>query len=263
MGRLPGFDRLQGTVRIAQSCTACGNCLLTCPSKALLRAPKRPTVVDELCTACSLCIEVCPVGAITETVQTMTEIHPIEVESYRILAERVDLSGHPPENRPIIERMIHSTADESFADSARIGSNAVKAVRAALAKKSPVVVDVTMVAAGITRYPTACFLDQVPVAPAGSTRSAAAIDRATQSHPVGAVFVIGNAPTALFRLLELHRDGQVQPAAVIGLPVGFVGAKESKAALWASPLREIAITNVGEKGGSPAAAGAFNASSTV
>jgi precorrin-8X/cobalt-precorrin-8 methylmutase len=71
--------------------------------------------------------------------------------------------------------------------------------------------------------------------------------------------VFGNAPTALFALLELHAAGAVRPAAVVGLPVGYVGAAESKEALWAGDLRPLAITNSGARGGSPAAAGAVNA----
>jgi precorrin-8X/cobalt-precorrin-8 methylmutase len=97
------------------------------------------------------------------------------------------------------------------------------------------------------------------VAPPGDTRSAAAIRLAAERHPDGALWVVGNAPTALEEILRLHADGLLRPAAVVGLPVGFVGAAESKAALWAGDLRPIAITNVGEKGGTPAAAGAVNA----
>ena len=129
----------------------------------------------------------------------------------------------------------------------------------ALTRDAPVVVDAAMVAAGITRYPTTCYLPRVPVAPAGSTRSAAAITLAASEHPEGAVFVIGNAPTALFELIRLADQDLVRPAAIVGLPVGFVGAKESKAALWDSPLAPISITNEGERGGSPPAAGAVNA----
>jgi precorrin-8X/cobalt-precorrin-8 methylmutase len=79
------------------------------------------------------------------------------------------------------------------------------------------------------------------------------------AHPEGAVWVIGNAPTALAALLDLCAAGQVRPAAVVGLPVGYVGAAEAKAALWDSPLRSIAITNDGPRGGSGVAAAAINA----
>jgi precorrin isomerase len=104
-----------------------------------------------------------------------------------------------------------------------------------------------------------CLLDDVPAATGGDTRSSAAIRLAAADHPDGALWVIGNAPTALRTLVELHAAGRVRPAAVVGLPVGYVGAAEAKAALWASPLRPVAITNVGERGGSPVAAAAVNA----
>jgi precorrin-8X/cobalt-precorrin-8 methylmutase len=186
-------------------------------------------------------------------------VHPIEAESYRILAERVDLSAWPEGARDVVARIIHSTADLAFAESTRIGARAVDAAVAALGAGAPVVVDAAMVAAGTPRVPTTCLLDEVPVAPPGSTRSAAAFELAAERHPHGAVWVVGNAPTALFSLLDLHRDGRVEPAAVIGVPVGFVGAAESKAALWSSPLAPISITCLGERGGTPVAAGALNA----
>ncbi|MDY7104521.1 MAG: precorrin-8X methylmutase [Actinomycetota bacterium] len=187
------------------------------------------------------------------------EPHPIETESYRILDERVDLSHLGDGERAIVGRMIHATADLSFAETARIGADAVDALTAAIGRGAPVIVDAAMVAAGITRYPTSCLLAEVPVAPEGSTRSAAAFRLAAQRHPTGAVFVIGNAPTALVELIDLAEAGSVSPAAVVGLPVGFVGAAESKARLWASALAPISVTNVGERGGSPPAAGAVNA----
>ncbi len=122
------------------------------------------------------------------------------------------------------------------------------------------VCDTRMVLAGMPAVTTArCFLDRVPSAPPGDTRSAAAISVAAGEHPDGALWVIGNAPTALARLLELHAAGALRPGAVVGLPVGYVGAAEAKAALWASPLQPITITNVGYRGGSPVAAAAVNA----
>ncbi len=189
----------------------------------------------------------------------MVNVHPIEVESYRILADRIDLSDRRPLERAIVERMIHATADLSFADSVRVGDKADGALIDAIGGASPVVVDAAMVSAGITRYPTTCYLPKVPIAPPGLTRSAAAIRVAVAEYPEGAVFVFGNAPTALFELLELYRRGDVAPAAVVGLPVGFVGAAESKAALLESELAPISVTNVGERGGSAVAAGALNA----
>jgi len=186
-------------------------------------------------------------------------VHPIETESYAILHERVDLSGWPPGQREVVARMIHATADVAFATSARIGPLAVDAAVAALRCGAPVVVDAAMVGAGIPTIATTCLLAEVPVAPPGSTRAAAAIVLAARRYPTGAIWVIGNAPTALAELRRLHAAGSVEPAAVVGVPVGFVGAAEEKAALWASSLAPHAITNLGERGGSPVAAGAMNA----
>lgn len=188
-----------------------------------------------------------------------TAPHPIEVESYRIMNARVDLSNWPAGPRDVVARMVHATADESFATSARIGDEAVDAALAALRNRAPVVVDSAMVAAGTRRIVTTCLLDDVPVAPRGSTRSATAFALAAQRHPSGALWVVGNAPTALAELSRLHASGALMPAAVIGLPVGYVGAAESKAALWSGPLRAISITNVGERGGSAVAAAVLNA----
>lgn len=187
------------------------------------------------------------------------DVHPIEQESYRILTERIDLSAWPADARDVVARIIHSTADLSFADTTRIGDEAVERAVAALADGTAVIVDAAMVAAGTPRVPTTCLLDEVLVAPTESTRSAAAFELAAQRHPSGALWVVGNAPTALFTLLDLHGRGLVEPAAVIGVPVGFVGAAESKQALWDGPLAPLAITCLGERGGSPVAAGALNA----
>jgi precorrin-8X/cobalt-precorrin-8 methylmutase len=248
------------TVTVAPTCTACGACLVTCPERALVPAPRRPAVLDRLCTDCLACLEVCPVDAIVPPAHPAELVHPIEAASYRILAERVDLSAWPAGARDVVARMIHATADESFAATARIGEQAVEAAVAALIGGAPVVCDAGMVVAGIPRVTgSVCFLDEVPEAPPGDTRSAAAIRLAAARHPEGALWVVGNAPTALFALLDLHASGAVRPAAVIGLPVGYVGAAESKAALWAGGLRALSITNTGPRGGSPAAAGAVNA----
>jgi len=242
------------TVTVTTACTACGACLATCPEHALSPARRRPAVDDDRCTVCLACLEVCPVDAIVPV-----DIHPIEAESYRRMAERVDLSGWSPGARDVVARMIHATADESFATSARIGDEAVAAAVAALNACAPIVCDARMVVAGIASPGALCLLDEVPAAPAGTTRSAAALGLAAERHPDGAVWVVGNAPTALTALLELAATGRVRPAAVVGVPVGYVGAAEAKAALWGSDLRRVAITNVGERGGSPVAAAAVNA----
>jgi precorrin-8X/cobalt-precorrin-8 methylmutase len=253
------------TVTVAATCTACGACIATCPERALLPAPRRPTVSDVLCTDCLACLEVCPVDAIVPVPPGAPRspgvpVHAIEQESYRILEQRVDLSGWEPGARDVVARMVHATADESFAATARIGERAVAEAVAALAAGAPVVCDARMVVAGIPSVEGAvCLLGEVPVAAPGDTRSAAAIRLAAGRYADGALWVIGNAPTALFALLELHAAGLVRPAAVIGLPVGYVGAAEAKDALWTGGLAPVAITDAGVRGGSPVAAAAVNA----
>ncbi|HET6875387.1 MAG TPA: precorrin-8X methylmutase [Acidimicrobiales bacterium] len=190
-------------------------------------------------------------------------IHPIEARSYRIMeAELGDrLAVWPDRERAVVARMVHATADDSFATSARIGPEAVSAAIDAMRAGAAVICDARMVAAGIPAVAAAmtvsCYLDSA-VATEGLTRSAAAVDAAAADHPEGALWVFGNAPTALARLLELSRQG-VRPAAVIGLPVGYVGAAEAKDQLWASELAPVAITNQGRRGGSAVAAAAVNA----
>jgi precorrin-8X/cobalt-precorrin-8 methylmutase len=190
---------------------------------------------------------------------TSTDRHPIEVESYRIMFERLDFSMWPPGQRDVVARMVHATADETFATSTRIGRNAVSSALDALERHEPIIVDSAMVAAGAPRLATTCLLDEIDAAPEGSTRSASAIALAAQRNPVGAIWVVGNAPTALAAVLALHQRNEISPAVVIGLPVGFVGAADAKAALWTSPLASISITNIGERGGSAVAAAALNA----
>lgn len=206
----------------------------------------------------------------------MNGIHPIEEQSYAIMAGLVDLDGWPAPERAVVARMIHATADESFATSARIGTAAIAAAVTALRAGVPIICDARMVVAGIpgvaAQRDVHCYLDRPPEpatqpaseratapATAPSTRSAMAVDAAGREHPEGALWVFGNAPTALARLLALSARGAVRPAAVIGLPVGYVGAAEAKADLWASALGPLSITNEGRRGGSPVAAAAVNA----
>jgi precorrin-8X/cobalt-precorrin-8 methylmutase len=252
------------TVAVDSRCTACGSCLATCPEGALIAAPRRPLVVAARCTDCLQCVEVCPVDAIAPLPSEGSR-HPIEVESYRIMAARVDFSAWSGADREVVARMVHATADPAFAASARIGARAVARALEALATGAPVVCDSQMVVAGTPGVATTvCLLSEVgPVAadPAHprATRSAAAFALAASRYPDGALWVVGNAPTALGALLELAAAGRVRPAAVVGLPVGYVGAAEAKDALWDSPLGPVSITNTGERGGSPAAAAAVNA----
>ena len=185
-------------------------------------------------------------------------VHPIEAESYRILRARVDLSHLPPLARAVTERVVHASADLEYAETLLAAEAPLRAGRDALLAGAPLVCDTRMVAGGVTSreawVPLADPRAAEIAATAGITRSAAAMRLAVAETPAGAVWVVGNAPTALAELLERPpRD----PALVIGLPVGFVGAAEAKAALAVSGLPFLA--NRGEKGGSAVAAAAVNA----
>ena len=193
-------------------------------------------------------------------------VHPIEARSYEIMQAEVDFSRWPSSAGELVKRMVHETADESFADTALIGDGAVDALVGALRVGAWIVCDANMVVAGLAPMSASrsvrCYLNDVPggdALPGAVTRSSAAIDRAVAEHPAGAIWVFGNAPTALARLLELHSAGAVSPAAVVGLPVGYVGAAEAKRDLWASNLRTVSVTNTGRRGGSAAASAVMNA----
>lgn len=183
---------------------------------------------------------------------TRATVHPIEQESFAVLRRRVDLTHLPPLHRAVVERVVHSSADLDYVDDLVTDEAALRAGQRALLAGAPVVADVEMVAAGITTRSALCRVRQAR-AHDGLTRSAAAVRLAFQEVGPGAVWVVGCAPTALFELIELD----VAPALVVGLPVGFVGAAESKAALRDSGLP--AVSNVSEKGGSAVAAAAVNA----
>ncbi len=187
----------------------------------------------------------------------MRRAHPIEQESYRILRELVDLSDLGPLSRAVAERIIHASADLEYADTLVLEETVLRGGLEALRRGAPVVADVGMVAAGITAREALCYVSD-PRARGlsetlGTTRAAAGFRVAAEEVGPGAVWVVGNAPTALFELLEMD----VEPALVVGLPVGFVGAAESKERLIRSGLP--AVTNRGPKGGSAVAAAALNA----
>ncbi|GLY79512.1 precorrin-8X methylmutase [Actinoallomurus iriomotensis] len=184
----------------------------------------------------------------------MRTIHPIEARSLEILRSRVDLGALPPLTRAVTERVIHASADLEYATDLVTDEEHLRQGLRALREGAPIVTDVAMVAAGITARPAICSIsDPAAAGVEGLTRSAAAIRLSYAEAGPGAVWVVGNAPTALEEIIE-HG---VAPALVIGLPVGFVGAVESKAALRDSGLP--AVSNVSEKGGSAVAAAALNA----
>ncbi len=185
--------------------------------------------------------------------------HPIEEESMGILSKRVDLSTFPAAVAQVVARVIHATADLDYATSIVIDEKSVDAGIAAIASGAPVICDVEMVRAGLSVPGALCCISQLSPSPTGwPTRSALAIRLAASRHPRGAIFVIGCAPTALDELTRQITEGLTVPSLVIGMPVGFVGAAQSKEK--ARQLSEIpTITNIGEKGGSAPAAATLNA----
>ncbi|GAA4855289.1 precorrin-8X methylmutase [Saccharopolyspora cebuensis] len=185
-------------------------------------------------------------------------VHPIEIESYRIMRERADFGHFAPLSRAVVERVVHTTADPSWTGEVVTTEAAVRAGRRALLDGAALITDVRMVAVGITSREPLVALDLPGVAAEdGLTRSAAGIRAAAERHPDGAVWAIGNAPTALAELLRLAEAGAVRPALVVGVPVGFVGAVAAKAALRRSGLP--GVSTLTERGGAAIAAAAVNA----
>lgn len=192
----------------------------------------------------------------------------IEEESFRQIRALTDLQDLNRDQQQVVMRLVHSTGVPEIAAQVFFSDSACEAGREALAGGASILCDVEMVRQGITKRLTQheplCFLNDPSVAEivkrSGETRSMAALER-WQLHLAGSVVVIGNAPTALFRLLEMLERGADKPALIIGTPVGFVGAAESKQALWNlhRQLGVECITLLGRQGGSAAAASACNA----
>ena len=183
--------------------------------------------------------------------------------SFALVREAARLDALPPARRAIAARIVHATGMPELAGQLAWSGDPDAAGRAALAAGRPILVDARMVAAGIGApqgrpAPTViCTLDAAPRR-SGGTRAAAAVDL-WEAHAAGAVIAIGNAPTALFRLLECLADWAARPAAILAFPVGFVGAAESKAALMAAALDIPWVTLPGRLGGSAMAVAAANA----
>jgi precorrin-8X/cobalt-precorrin-8 methylmutase len=186
--------------------------------------------------------------------------------SFATIRAEADLSGLPGDVSRVVVRMIHACGMVDLVDDVRFSPGVVTAARKALLGGAPILCDAEMVASGVTRarLPAAneviCTLrdPSVPALAAriGNTRSAAALDL-WGDRLGGAVVAIGNAPTALFRLLEMVAAGAPAPAAVLGVPVGFIGAAESKEALAESGLEYLIVR--GRRGGSAITAAAVNA----
>ncbi|BFP53983.1 precorrin-8X methylmutase [Streptomyces fimicarius] len=189
-------------------------------------------------------------------------------QSFATIRAEADLAGLPADVSQVAVRMIHACGMVDLVRDLAFSPNAVADARAALRSGAPILCDVAMVASGVTRKrlpadnDVVCTLSDPSVpelaAKMGTTRSAAALEL-WRDRMEGAVVAVGNAPTALFRLLEMIEEGAPRPAAVIGVPVGFVGAMESKEALaeHASGLEHLIVR--GRRGGSAIAAAALNA----
>ena len=189
-------------------------------------------------------------------------------ESFATIRAETDLSGLDPVLERTIVRMIHSCGMVDLVADVRASDGFAPAAEAALQAGAPIFCDVNMVASGVTRKrlpadnDVICTLTDPRVvglaAELGNTRSAAAMEL-WRDRLEGAVVVIGNAPTALFHLLEMLDAGAPRPAAIIGVPVGFVGAAESKDALLEHPGAPPHLVVRGRRGGSAIACGAVNA----
>jgi precorrin-8X/cobalt-precorrin-8 methylmutase len=189
-------------------------------------------------------------------------------DSFATIRAEAQLAGLSADVARVVVRMIHACGMTDLVSDLAVSPNAVKAARTALLAGAPVFCDANMVASGITRArlpadnEVICTLRDPSVPERArsqqTTRSAAAIDL-WLDRLEGSVVAIGNAPTALFRLLELIRDGAPRPAAILGLPVGFIGAAESKRALAGNPLGLDYLVVHGRRGGSAMAVAAVNA----
>lgn len=189
-------------------------------------------------------------------------------QSFATIRAESDLARFEDDLATVVVRMIHAAGDTDLARAVQAHPRLVTAARAALERGAPIFTDATMIGTGITRArlpqdnEVICTLrdSRVPdlAREWGTTRSAAAVSL-WADRLEGAVVAIGNAPTALFHLLELIADGGPRPAAIIGVPVGFIGAAESKEALRENPWDVPWLIVEGRRGGSALAVSALNA----
>lgn len=192
----------------------------------------------------------------------------IYAQSFATVHKEAKIDRFAPAMQPVVTRLVHACGMVEIADRLAFSDGAAEAGNAALQAGAPVICDCEMVAAGVIRRylprgnDVIVTLNAAAVADLakeiGNTRSAAAVDL-WKDHIGGAVVAIGNAPTALFRLLEHLDAGWPKPAVILGFPVGFVGAAESKAELSANPRQSDFIALRGRKGGSAMASAAVNA----
>lgn len=191
----------------------------------------------------------------------------IEALSFGIIEEEAGTHAFGPRQWQVVRRMIHTSADFDYLKTVRFHKEAIDAGLASIKQGNTIFTDTNMARIGIRKNDLAaygcevhCLMNDPDVArmasESGSTRARVAVDRAARMMN-GGIYVVGNAPTALLRLIELIGQGRAAPALVVGLPVGFVNAAESKVALLETEIPY--ITNTGRKGGSNLAASVVNA----
>lgn len=191
------------------------------------------------------------------------KVHPILEQSFAIIDREIGEHNFSPAEYAIVRRVIHSTADFEFAQLIKFSPGAIEGAIAALQRQIPIITDVGMVKQGVASLvnqsfanPLIAAVEQAPIALPGKTRTETGLLQCWREFPE-AIFVIGNAPTALLALCAELKSSQVQPALVIGAPVGFISVLESKEVLAHTPVPQIRVE--GRKGGSPAAAAILNA----
>ncbi|MGQ4646335.1 precorrin-8X methylmutase [Lyngbya aestuarii] len=190
-------------------------------------------------------------------------IHPIMEHSFAVIDQEIGKHNFSPAEYAIVRRVIHSTADFEFAQLIRFSQEAIASGIAAIQKQTPIITDVGMVKQGVAGMvaktfgnPLIAAVEQVSAPMPGKTLTETGLMHCFEQFP-GAVFVIGNAPTALLALCSQLPVSPVQPALVIGAPVGFISVLESKEALAQTKVPQIRVES--RKGGSPVAAAILNA----
>jgi precorrin-8X/cobalt-precorrin-8 methylmutase len=189
--------------------------------------------------------------------------HPILEQSFAVIDQEIGAHSFSPQEYAIVRRVIHSTADFEFRALIRFSPEAIAGAIAALQRQVPIITDVSMVKQGIATLvgktfdnPILAAVEQVSQALPGKTRTETGLLKCWQQFPE-AIYVIGNAPTALLGLCDRLQTASTLPALVIGAPVGFISVAESKAALARTAVPQIRVE--GRKGGSPVAAAILNA----
>ena len=190
-------------------------------------------------------------------------IHPIMEQSFAVIDREIGEHHFTPAEYAIARRVIHSTADFEFVQLIQFSEDAITSGIKAIQQRTPIITDVGMVKQGVAGMventfgnPLIAAVTQAPSAHPGKTRTETGLMRCFEEYP-GAIFVIGNAPTALLSLCAQLPTAPIQPALVIGAPVGFISVIESKAALAKTPVPQIRVE--GRKGGSTVAAAILNA----